>query len=62
MVAKGWKPVVSGTRRKAPAPSEDLQVHKRFSALPGDELQGSPSIESSKLAEPEPCTSIRTKQ
>ena len=51
VVAEGWKLVVSGTRRKAPAPSEDLQVQKRFSALPGDKLLGAPSIASAELAE-----------
>lgn len=55
-MAKGWKLVVSGTMRKVPAPSEDLQVQKRFIAFPGDELLGTPSTESSELAEPEPCT------
>jgi len=41
------------------SPSEDLWVQK--SALPGDELLGPPSIESSELGEPKPFTRIMRK-
>lgn len=59
---RGWKLVASGARRKAPVPSKDLQVQRRFSALPGDDLLGAPSIESPELSEPESCTSISRKR
>lgn len=51
----------SFTRRKAPAPPEDLQLQNRFNALAAVKGLGGLSNESSVFSKPEPCSSTRGK-
>ncbi|XP_076217536.1 uncharacterized protein LOC143172166 [Aptenodytes patagonicus] len=55
-----WKPVTSGTKRKAPASPEDLQLWNRFTTLKVEEAPNVPSGKASGPPDPKPCKTTRT--
>ena len=59
---EGWKLVTFGTRRKVPAPPQNLQLQNRFSALIANKSLGPLLKKAPKPAKLEPCRSTRRKQ